>query len=85
MLVTWYHKNNENDSLTSFLHNNFKYHTLTEQDKQHLTIFLRGDIMLKRDGHVHSPFCPHGSKDEFRYYIEELCKKGFQSVSFTVF
>ncbi|CAI8705773.1 hypothetical protein EMIT074MI3_10137 [Bacillus licheniformis] len=34
MLVTWYHKNNENDSLTSFLHNNFKYHTLTEQDKQ---------------------------------------------------
>ena len=31
MLVTWYHKNNENDSLTSFLHNNFKYHTLTEQ------------------------------------------------------
>ncbi|QII50228.1 histidinol-phosphatase HisJ [Bacillus paralicheniformis] len=39
--------------------------------------------MLKRDGHVHSPFCPHGSKDEFRYYIEELCKKGFRSVSFT--
>ncbi|MDE1454703.1 histidinol phosphatase, partial [Bacillus paralicheniformis] len=37
--------------------------------------------MLKRDGHVHSPFCPHGSKDEFRYYIEELCKKGFRSVS----
>ncbi|MFT0802071.1 histidinol-phosphatase HisJ [Bacillus swezeyi] len=39
--------------------------------------------MLKRDGHVHSPFCPHGSKDEFRHYIEELCKKGFQSVTFT--
>ncbi|MFO6497930.1 MULTISPECIES: histidinol-phosphatase HisJ [Bacillus] len=39
--------------------------------------------MLKRDGHVHSPFCPHGSNDQFRYYIEELCKKGFDSVSFT--
>ncbi|MGR3207824.1 histidinol-phosphatase HisJ [Bacillus glycinifermentans] len=39
--------------------------------------------MLKRDGHVHSPFCPHGSKDEFRQYIEELCKKGFHSVTFT--
>ncbi|MCY8035249.1 histidinol-phosphatase HisJ [Bacillus sonorensis] len=39
--------------------------------------------MLKRDAHVHSPFCPHGTKDEFRQYIEELCKKGFESVTFT--
>lgn len=31
--------------------------------------------MLKRDGHVHSPFVRTDQKDEFRYYIEELCKK----------
>ncbi|MDA1477623.1 histidinol-phosphatase HisJ [Bacillus changyiensis] len=39
--------------------------------------------MIKHDAHVHSPFCPHGSKDEFRKYIEELCKKNFHFVTFT--
>ncbi|MBJ7897350.1 histidinol-phosphatase HisJ [Bacillus atrophaeus] len=39
--------------------------------------------MLKRDGHIHTPFCPHGSKDAFTLYIEEAIKKGFQSITFT--
>ena len=26
---------------------------------------------IERDGHVHSPYCPHGSNDSFEKYITE--------------
>ena len=26
---------------------------------------------MKRDGHIHTPFCPHGTKDTFEEYIEK--------------
>ncbi|PJZ00232.1 MULTISPECIES: histidinol-phosphatase HisJ [Bacillus] len=39
--------------------------------------------MQKRDGHIHTPFCPHGSNDTLRQYAEEALKKGFQSITFT--
>ncbi|MEK4379090.1 histidinol-phosphatase HisJ [Bacillus sp. FSL R5-0434] len=39
--------------------------------------------MLKRDGHIHTPFCPHGTTDTLRQYAEEAIKKGFQSITFT--
>lgn len=32
--------------------------------------------MQKRDGHIHTPFCPHGSNDTLRQYAEEALKKG---------
>lgn len=39
--------------------------------------------MEKQDAHVHSPFCPHGSKDKFEQYINQAIEKGFTSISFT--
>ncbi|WP_243386038.1 histidinol-phosphatase HisJ [Bacillus kexueae] len=39
--------------------------------------------MEKRDGHIHSPFCPHGSNDSLVDYIEQAISKGFTSITFT--
>ena len=39
-------------------------------------------INITRDGHVHSPFCPHGCDDSFDMYIEEAIKKGIKEITF---
>lgn len=39
--------------------------------------------MIKRDAHIHSPFCPHGTSDPFRAYIHKAIDNGFQDISFT--
>ncbi|MBA2873825.1 histidinol-phosphatase HisJ [Thermaerobacillus caldiproteolyticus] len=36
-----------------------------------------------RDGHVHTPFCPHGSTDSFEQYIERAIHLGYKEISFT--
>lgn len=38
---------------------------------------------MKKDGHIHTPFCPHGSPDLFEHYIEKSIKIGFNEISFT--
>lgn len=38
--------------------------------------------MLK-DGHIHTPYCPHGTKDSFRDYAERAIELGFKEISFT--
>lgn len=38
---------------------------------------------MKCDGHVHSPFCPHGTLDSFEEYIEEAIRLGIEEISFT--
>lgn len=38
--------------------------------------------MLK-DGHIHTPFCPHGTKDPLEYYVEKAISLGFNEISFT--
>ena len=38
---------------------------------------------MKRDGHVHTPFCPHGTKDRFEDYIEKALTLGMEEISFT--
>jgi histidinol-phosphatase (PHP family) len=38
---------------------------------------------LKWDGHTHSPYCPHGSKDSLESYIEKAIMEGFQRYSIT--
>jgi histidinol-phosphatase (PHP family) len=35
------------------------------------------------DGHVHTPFCPHGSKDSFDDYINKAIQLGIQEITFT--
>ena len=36
-----------------------------------------------RDGHIHTPFCPHGSSDPFEAYIERAVELGYTEISFT--
>ncbi|WP_019413906.1 histidinol-phosphatase HisJ [Paenisporosarcina sp. TG20] len=38
---------------------------------------------MKRDAHIHSPYCPHGTKDSFELYIEKAIQNGFTDISFT--
>lgn len=38
---------------------------------------------MKRDGHIHTPFCPHGTKDDLHAYIEKAIESGFGDISFT--
>ncbi|MCD5323875.1 MULTISPECIES: histidinol-phosphatase HisJ [Pontibacillus] len=35
------------------------------------------------DGHVHTPFCPHGTRDTLKHYIENAISKTYSSISFT--
>ena len=39
--------------------------------------------MVKKDGHIHTYFCPHGTKDSFEDYIEKAISLGFEEISFT--
>jgi histidinol-phosphatase (PHP family) len=36
-----------------------------------------------KDGHIHTPFCPHGTKDSFEEYIEKAITLGFTEITFT--
>ena len=38
---------------------------------------------MKRDGHIHSPYCPHGSSDSFTQYIEKAIVENFTDITFT--
>lgn len=38
---------------------------------------------MKRDGHIHTPFCPHGTKDSLEEYIEKAIKENFTHITFT--
>jgi len=39
--------------------------------------------VVKKDGHVHTLFCPHGSNDSFEKYIEKALSLGFTEITFT--
>lgn len=39
--------------------------------------------MVKVDGHVHTPFCPHGSTDSFEMYIERAISLHYSAITFT--
>lgn len=39
--------------------------------------------MIRKDGHIHSPFCPHGTKDKMVDYVEKAIQLGFDEISFT--
>lgn len=40
-------------------------------------------IDIKKDGHVHSPFCPHGTKDSIEMYVKKALEEGLREISFT--
>lgn len=35
------------------------------------------------DGHIHSPYCPHGTSDSFEKYIKKAISLGLQEITFT--
>lgn len=39
--------------------------------------------MIKRDGHIHTPFCPHGTKDSLEAYANEAIRLGREEITFT--
>ncbi|WP_194201623.1 histidinol-phosphatase HisJ [Metabacillus mangrovi] len=39
--------------------------------------------MMKIDAHVHTPFCPHGSRDRLSRYAERGIQLGFEELTFT--
>lgn len=41
------------------------------------------DNLCLRDGHIHTPFCPHGTKDSLESYVEEALKHNLAEISFT--
>ena len=38
---------------------------------------------VKRDGHIHTPFCPHGTKDTLEAYANEAIRLGREEITFT--
>ncbi len=36
-----------------------------------------------RDGHIHTKYCPHGSDDDFKQYIENAISIGLDEITFT--
>jgi histidinol-phosphatase (PHP family) len=49
-----------------------------------MKIFVeRGVNRMYYDGHVHTPYCPHGSSDTLEMYIERAIKLGMKGITFT--
>jgi len=42
-----------------------------------------GNKKILRDGHIHSPYCPHGTKDTFEMYVEKALMQGLEEMTFT--
>lgn len=38
--------------------------------------------LYKRDGHIHTPFCPHGTKDSLEMYVEKALQEGREEITF---
>ncbi len=38
---------------------------------------------IVRDGHIHSPYCPHGTNDSFEMYVEKALVQGLEEITFT--
>lgn len=39
--------------------------------------------LIEHDKHIHTPFCPHGSKDTLSEYVERALNLGLSTISFT--
>ncbi|WP_214710003.1 MULTISPECIES: histidinol-phosphatase HisJ [unclassified Exiguobacterium] len=40
-------------------------------------------IDVTRDGHLHTPFCPHGSSDSLEAYVKRALNQGIKTLTFT--
>jgi len=38
---------------------------------------------MKKDGHIHTPFCPHGTRDSLDSYVERAIQLGYEEITFT--
>ena len=37
---------------------------------------------MKKDGHIHTPFCPHGTNDSLVGYVERAIELGYEEITF---
>lgn len=54
-----------------------------EKTDKYFSFRKKAGVFMKRDGHIHTPFCPHGTQDSLDSYIEKAIESGFTDISFT--
>lgn len=47
------------------------------------SIFRGEERMVKKDGHIHTYYCPHGTTDTLEEYVQVAISKGFNEITFT--
>lgn len=60
-----------------------KYWEFKIQIERVIHLSIQKNPYLLKNGHVHTPFCPHGTKDHLNDYIERAIQLGFKEISFT--
>lgn len=73
---------------TVYLFLNYRYNKVRLMKikySKEVMIGYRGITSMKilRDGHIHSPFCPHGTKDAFELYVDKAIREGLKEITFT--
>lgn len=48
-----------------------------------MKIVLEETLFMNRDGHIHTPYCPHGTTDTLVSYIEKAISGNFSDITFT--
>lgn len=59
-------------------YNNYNCILILKEEK----IILENKKVI-RDGHIHSPYCPHGTNDSFDLYINQALRTGLKEITFT--
>lgn len=54
-----------------------------EKTDKYFSSRKKAGVFMKRDGHIHTPFCPHGTQDPLDSYIDKAIKSGFTDITFT--
>ena len=56
--------------------------TGVKSDSQDITL-SQSSFLPKRDGHTHTEFCPHGSRESTELFIHRAIELGFETYSLT--
>ena len=56
--------------------------TGAKSDSEDMTM-SQSSILPKRDGHTHTEFCPHGSRESTELFIRRAIELGFETYSLT--
>ena len=62
---------------------NYLLHRLSNKELTCKGELIMNNHKILKDGHIHSPYCPHGTKDSFELYVEKALKLGLKEMTFT--